>query len=161
MIPPPNSMVLVILMTWNKMSHLTDSCHTCGGEFYLQGITSPLGHKIHPWGSKFAPRGEVKNGPEDDRHFHACGNDLWLLSCMTVFSKRNGSNSIPCRDGTWSQTRHSARISDARSHCPGLVRRRARATQTERQMNGNEPGLPHFFLVQYTKTGKMYQTTTK
>jgi hypothetical protein len=28
-----------------------------------QGITSPLVDKIHPWGSKFAPRGEDKNGP--------------------------------------------------------------------------------------------------
>jgi hypothetical protein len=26
-------------------------------------ITSPSGDKILPWGSKFAPRGEVKNGP--------------------------------------------------------------------------------------------------
>jgi hypothetical protein len=28
-----------------------------------QGITIPLGDKFHPWGSKFAPTGEVKNGP--------------------------------------------------------------------------------------------------
>jgi hypothetical protein len=28
-----------------------------------KGITSPLGDKIHPWGSKFAPTGEVKNVP--------------------------------------------------------------------------------------------------
>jgi hypothetical protein len=33
------------------------------------GIPSPLGDKIHPWGTnlpvvvKFTPRGEVKNGP--------------------------------------------------------------------------------------------------
>jgi hypothetical protein len=27
------------------------------------GDKSPLWYKIHPWGSKFAPRGEVKNGP--------------------------------------------------------------------------------------------------
>jgi hypothetical protein len=33
-------------------------------EFHTQGITSPLGDKIHPWGSKFAPRGKVKNGPQ-------------------------------------------------------------------------------------------------
>jgi hypothetical protein len=33
------------------------------GEFHPQGITSPLGDKIHPWASKFASRGEVKNGP--------------------------------------------------------------------------------------------------
>jgi hypothetical protein len=36
----------------------------------MEGITSPLGDKIHPWGrssplgSKFAPRCEVKNGPQ-------------------------------------------------------------------------------------------------
>jgi hypothetical protein len=39
-------------------------------EFHSQGITSPLGDKVQfwgttsPWGSKFAPRGEVKNGPQ-------------------------------------------------------------------------------------------------
>jgi hypothetical protein len=38
-------------------------------EFHPQGITLPLGDKLtpggqlRPWGSKFAPRGEVKNGP--------------------------------------------------------------------------------------------------
>jgi hypothetical protein len=32
-------------------------------EFHPQGIASLPGDKIHPWGSKFAPRGEVKNGP--------------------------------------------------------------------------------------------------
>jgi hypothetical protein len=26
-------------------------------------IASPLGNKIYPWGSKFAPRGEIKNPP--------------------------------------------------------------------------------------------------
>jgi hypothetical protein len=41
-------------------------------EFHPQGITSPPGYKIHPWwtnpplGPKFAPRGEVKNGPLGD-----------------------------------------------------------------------------------------------
>jgi hypothetical protein len=29
-----------------------------------KGGTSPLGDKFYPWGSRFAPRGEVKNGPQ-------------------------------------------------------------------------------------------------
>jgi hypothetical protein len=33
------------------------------GEFHPQGITSPSRGQNSPLGSKFAPRGEVKNGP--------------------------------------------------------------------------------------------------
>jgi hypothetical protein len=32
-------------------------------EVHSQGISSTLGDKVHPWGPKFAPRGEAKNGP--------------------------------------------------------------------------------------------------
>jgi hypothetical protein len=42
-------------------------------EFHPQGITSPLGDKIHPWGSAYAPRVKVKNDP---RFILAAGFDL-------------------------------------------------------------------------------------
>jgi hypothetical protein len=44
---------------WGQISPLGDNCHSWG-------ITSPLGDNFAPGGSKFAPSGEVKNGPQSE-----------------------------------------------------------------------------------------------
>jgi hypothetical protein len=53
---------------------------------------SPLGDKIHPWGSKFAPRGEVKNGPQFVGLVSGGGSTLQEL--LTVLAKETG-RSVP------------------------------------------------------------------
>jgi hypothetical protein len=63
----------------------------CLEEWRGEQRISPLGDTIHPWGttsplgSKFAPRGKVKNGPllslefvSEQKYVH---NKSWLLVC--------------------------------------------------------------------------------
>jgi hypothetical protein len=56
---------LFALLNNRECSHLgggrTGELHPWGSKFAPRGQSSPLGVKFHPWGSKFTPRGEVKN----------------------------------------------------------------------------------------------------
>jgi hypothetical protein len=76
-----------------------------------KGITLPLGDKVHPWGSNFAPRCEIKNWPQNEMprilHMHLWGQSnpkIWNYIWWIYFLWRIGWCTWKPRDAPLSLT---------------------------------------------------------